>query len=333
MKKVLCILLATILSLVGAVAFADTASKTITVGFSWDQKNASLYDAMDDYTAKACAEKFGPEGYTVVFKHAVCEGDVNKQAADIEDLLSSGIDVLMIYAKDAKAIGASIELAASKGIPTICWDRDADPGVTQANAWVGLDTVDQAYSTGMALFSAMKEAGVEPVVLNVMGATTDNNALNRDKGFKMAGEEFGVVFAQDIPSDWNVEKAQSGLAAALQAHPEANTVLCASDYIWPGMQISMENADRWYPAGDERHMWVGSQDVYPVAIPLLEEGYMDFNTAFDIWAMSTKAAEVIYDMTVGGMTFTAEKFAVKGACISKENVDTQENLWSRDYKD
>jgi ABC-type sugar transport system substrate-binding protein len=238
----------------------------------------------------------------------------------------------MIYAKDAKAIGASIELAASKGVPTICWDRDADPSVTQANAWIGLDTVDQGYSTGSALFKAMKDAGVEPLVLNVMGATTDNNAINRDTGLKKAATEYGATILQDIPSDWNVDKAQSGLAAALQAHPEANAVFCASDYIWPGMQIALENAGRWVPAGEANHMWVGSQDVYPVAIPLLEQGYMEYNTAFDIWAMATKAADVISDM-VDGKEFKAEKFAVKGACIGQGNVDTQEMLWSRDYKD
>lgn len=332
MKKALSILLVALL-VFGCTAALAGDTKVITVGFSWDQKNASLYDAMDAYTLKACEEKFGPEGYTVEFKHAVCEGDVNKQAADIEDLLSSGIDVLMIYAKDATAIGASIELAASKGVPTICWDRDTAPGVTPANAWIGMDTVHQGYSTGVALFTAMKEAGIKPIVLNVMGATTDNNAINRDTGVKKAGAELGAEFVQDIPSDWNVEKAMSGLAAALQAHPEANTIFCASDYIWPGMQVAIENADRWYPAGDERHMWVGSQDVYSVAIPLLREGYMDFNTAFDIWAMSVKAADVIYDMVINGVKFDGEKFAVEGAVASTANVDSLEGLWSRDFTD
>ncbi len=73
----------------------------------------------------------------------------------------------------------------------------------------------------------------------------------------------------------------------------ANAFFCASDWILPGVEQAMRELDLWYPYGDPRHLYFGSQDVYPRGFTLIKEGYIDVNTAFDLFPMSMILLQVI----------------------------------------
>jgi ABC-type sugar transport system substrate-binding protein len=311
----------------------EDAKKTLTIGMSWAHLNDSLFYAMRDTLEKAVLELAPERGYAdVEWIHVVANDDVQKQAADISDLITKEVDLIVSYAFDSKAIQASIEEANDAGIPFICYDRDAAPEGTQPDAFIGLDTVDQAYTTGIALFQKMKDDGVTPTsVISIVGDLADQNALNRIEGFKKAADEFGVEIKQEVPSEWNADKALAGFSAAFQANPDCNTVLIASDFIITAVQSVLEKAGKWIPYGEEGHVYVGSQDVFPAGLQFIRDGYIDYDTAYDLWNIALEFAPIAFDL-VEGEDLGSPKVQVPGRVVGKDNVDTIDNLWARDYE-
>lgn len=317
----------------GTTTTAAGGDKTLTIGMSWAHLNDSLFYAMRDTLEKAVKELAPDRGYSKVeWIHVVANDDVQKQAADISDLITKKVDLIVSYAYDSKAIQSSIEEAHAAKIPFICYDRDAAAEGTQPDAFIGLDTVDQAYTTGVALFKKMQDAGVKPTkVISIVGDLADQNALNRIEGFKKAAAEYGVTITQEVPSEWNADKALAGFSAAFQANPDCNTVLIASDFIITAVQSVLEKAGKWIPAGEAGHVWVGSQDVFPAGLQFIRDGYIDYDTAYDLWNIALEFAPVAFDL-VDGKDLKNPKIKVPGRVVGKDNVDTIDNLWAREYE-
>lgn len=334
MKKIAIMVLALICLAGIGLSGERTAKGTLTIGMSWAHKNDSLFYGMQDSLEKATLAEAKKRGFdNVRWVHVICDDNAQKQASDIEDLITQKVDLIVSYAQDSTAIGASIAAAHKAGIPFICYDRDTDPAVTQPDAFIGLDTTAQAYTTGVELFKAMKAAGVAPVdIISIIGDLSDQNALNRIDGFNKAAKEYGVSVKQEVPSEWDSGKAMSGFSAAFQANPNCNTVLIASDFIITAVQSVLENADQWIPAGEKGHIWVASQDVFPVGLQFIRDGFIDFDGAYDLKAMAEEFAPIALNLVLGKGAPANPKVVVTGVVVNKANVDTLDGLWARDYE-
>lgn len=315
-------------------ATTDEGGKTMDIGFSWAHKNDALFYAMDDTLTAAMDAKKAEYGYdTINWIHVIAEDDAQKQASDIDNLITQGVDLIVSYAFDNKAIASSIEAAQAAGIPFIMYDRDADPSVTQPDAFIGLDTTTQAYEAGKAFFAMMKEAGVEPVdIISIEGDYSDTNALNRINGFDRACEEAGVEIAQRVASEWDAAKGLEGFTAAYQAHPDCNTVLIASDFVITAVQSVLETAGKWAPAGDPNHVWICSQDGFPVGVEFARNGYIDASGYYDLEGMADAFATTAFEMVVNGKKPEAEngKIYCAPSVVTNDNIDTA-TLWAAPY--
>ena len=103
-----------------------------------------------------------------------------KQASDVEDLLSKGIDVLLFWPVDEKAMMPALEKVAAKGIPTvnIGYNFIDSPAVT-SNAYV--DQWKQSTQVATHLAESLKDKGTIFAMLPIAGssaAVTQLAALN-----------------------------------------------------------------------------------------------------------------------------------------------------------
>lgn len=306
---------------------SSAASDGMNVGFSFASKETTIYQAFEDYAVKQ-GEANDPK---ISYSFTVADADVSKQANNIKDLIAKKPQAIVMMPQDSKAIVSSIKEAHAAGIPVITYNRAATPDAEEkADAHIGLDAVDQAYTTTKYLIDLMKKDGVEPKLINVMGDLVDENAINRDKGFKQACEEAGITPLQDVPSEWDPDKALSGLTAALQAHPDATGIFVASDMLMPAVQSALERVNKWAPYGEENHMYIGTQDVAPNGAAMLEQGYNDVSTAFDIDAMTVALTETLTKISKGE-TLNNESILVKGKVCTPNNVDECQNVWGFVY--
>jgi putative multiple sugar transport system substrate-binding protein len=163
-----------ILTAVSAAAFAVTAfvAPAIAEGFvgiSMPTKSSARWIS----DGNSMVEQFEAAGYEVDLQYA--EDDIPNQLAQIENMITKGVDVLVIAAIDGTTLSSALENAAAAGTAVIAYDRlirdsgDVDYYATFDNFKVG---VQQATS----LMNGLKERfGDGPYNVELFGGSPDDN--------------------------------------------------------------------------------------------------------------------------------------------------------------
>jgi ribose transport system substrate-binding protein len=328
MKKLMACAVGAVLIAMPALAFA----KDVTVGMSWNQKESSLETAWEDYFKSEAIEQGKAAGVNIIWTFNVAAGDPTRQAANIEDMINKGVDIVMARAEDAAAIGASIRAAKAAGIPFVTFDRAS--ANTKPTAHVGGDSYDQAITTATVFVDLLKKNNVHGKCIELEGALTDINAVKRTKGWHDVTDKSGVIETViQVPTEWNPELFLSGLTNALKAHPEANCVFAASDFAFTAIQSALEKADKWAPTGQPKHMWLATQDLLPAAVKPMEDGYIDVSTSYDAYAHSKETVRVLIAIALGKDPGCGpDGCLAKGRVATPATIKTMDNLWSRNYK-
>ncbi len=261
----------------------------------------------------------------------VADGDLTREASNIQDLINQDVDVIVAWAKDSSAIGSSISSAHDAGIKFVTFDHKSTSS-EKPDAHVGADSYHQAITTAEEFAKILKEANVQGKVIELMGDLGDENALARSKGWKEIEEKTGQwKTIVQVPTEWKPEKFKSGLANALAAHPDANAIFLGSDFAFAAVQAALEEAGRWAPTGDPKHMWIATQDVMPQGYEGMVKGYIDVGTTYDAYNHAMELVKVIADLAQGNPT--EEVHLVPGRIATPKNIESLDNMWSRDYKD
>ncbi len=157
-------------SLMGGVAFAQDKG---TVGIAMPTQSSARWIA----DGAAMVEQFAAAGYATDLQYA--EDDIPNQLAQIENMITKGVDVLVIAAIDGTTLSNALDNAAASGIKVIAYDRlirdsgSVDYYATFDNFKVG---VQQAES----LVAGLKERFPDAKPWNVElfgGSPDDNNAF------------------------------------------------------------------------------------------------------------------------------------------------------------
>jgi ABC-type sugar transport system substrate-binding protein len=318
--------------LAGLAAFAPAHAEPLKVGFSLDTKESSLQTAWEAFLRSEGEAQGKAAGYEVEWTINVANADPARQAANIDDLITAGVDVIIARAFDSGAIGTSIKAAKDAGIPFVTFDRGSTSG--KPTAHVGGDSYDQARSTALAFAEILKKAGIKGKCIELQGMLTDINAVNRSKAWNevanVSGQYETIV---QVPTEWNPELFLSGLTNALTAKPEANCVFAASDFAFPSIQAALEKADRWAPTGQPKHMWLATTDLLSAAVKPMEDGYIDVSTTWDAYLQAKEAVRVIIALKKGeDPKCGPDGCLAKGRTITPATIKDTPNLWSRDFK-
>ena len=311
-----------------ACVAGPAAAKDFTIGLSWNAYDSILVHKWEEYLQAQGREQGKAAGIDFKWVINVANADPTRQAANIEDLINQGVDLILARAEDGAAIGSSVRAAQAAGIPFVTFDRAST--TTKPTAHVGGDSYDQAKTTAEAFVALLKDKGVHGKCIELEGNLTDENAVLRHKAWHEVTDKSGVIeTVVEVPTEWNPELFRSGTANALRAHPEANCMFLASDFAWSAVQSPLEAAGRYAKTGDPKHMWIATQDVFPDAAKAMQEGYIDVGTTYDAFLHAKEAIHVII--------LIAEKkpvdcgpngCLVKGRLATQANINTLENLWS-----
>jgi putative multiple sugar transport system substrate-binding protein len=168
MKAITSILAALALGAVSMVSTASAQDKG-TIGVSMPTKSSARWIADGDSMVKSLKEK----GYTADLQYA--EDDIPNQLAQIENMVTKGVKVLVIAAIDGTTLSDALQKAADKGVKVIAYDRlirnskNVDYYATFDNFQVG---VLQASYIEKAL--GLKE-GKGPFNIELFGGSPDDN--------------------------------------------------------------------------------------------------------------------------------------------------------------
>ncbi|WP_247221689.1 sugar ABC transporter substrate-binding protein [Shinella oryzae] len=318
-------------TLVVGVALASTAvrAEDFVVGLSWNAMDNQLPVKWQEYLLSEAKAQGEAAGINFKWVINVADADPARQAANIEDLINQGVNLIIARAEDDAAIGASIRAADQAGIPFITFDRPSS--TAKPTAHVGGDSYDQGKTTAEAFVELLKANGVKGECIELQGSLTDVNAMNRSKAWHEVTDASGVVKTLvSVPTEWNPELFRSGTVNALRANPQANCMFLGSDFALPAVQSALEGAGKWAPRGEANHVWIATQDVFPEAVAAIQSKYIDLGTTYDAYAHSKEAIRVAIRVAKGeGVDCPDNICLAKGRLATQENIGTLENLWSR----
>src|ERR1051325_5489607 len=107
---------------------APAGAKDVKIGLSWDARESALNQAWEDYMRAEAKTQRAALGINVDWVVNMANNDTSRQAANIEDLINSGVNIIIARALDAAAIGSSIPAANAEGSPLVTFDRASSGG-------------------------------------------------------------------------------------------------------------------------------------------------------------------------------------------------------------
>ena len=129
--------------------------------------------------------------------------DDQRQIAQIDSLISIGVDLLIVSPNQVSTISPAIDRAYQKGIKVILFDRKTDsPNYT---AFMGADNYAVGHAIGEYIANRL---GGHGRVLEIMGLRGSSPAIERHKGFADAIKAHPAInIVATLQGDWTEESA------------------------------------------------------------------------------------------------------------------------------
>ena len=213
---------------------SDSGAKTIGAIY-WSLNNNFMVFLKDNIEAQA--ELLGYETFAMDSKN-----NLATELANIEDLISKGVDAVILVPIDSVASINAIRLLNEAGIPVVTVDRT----VQDADVITSLESnnYDGGYLAGQ--FAAEELASGGNIAI-LRGTLATNLETERYEGFSQAVEDAGnpgieIVSVQS--ADFDRTNAYDTTENILQAHPEINLIYCENDEMALGCAKAIEASNR-----------------------------------------------------------------------------------------
>lgn len=180
--------------------------------------------------------------------HANANDSTPKQVSDIENLLSRGVNCMIVAPTSATALAPAIA-AASQQIPVVINERAVESN--DYTSFASLEAVEMGELQAEAVVKALNGKGKIVILEGVEGTgpvieTLEGmeNVLAENPGIEVLATEY---------TEWSRDKGKQQMENLLQAHPEIDAVLSDSGLQNVGAFEAVKNAGRL----DEIKAWTG----------------------------------------------------------------------------
>ena len=281
----------------------SAAKPTVTngsIGLSVSTQNNPFFVTLVDGAEEAAA-KLG-----VSLSVADAGDDVSKQVADIEDLVSKNISVLIVNPVDSDAVTGAVEAAKAKGVKVISVDRAVN-GV-DIDCQIASDNVAGAALATQYIVDTLGE-GIK--IAELEGTPGASAAIDRSAGFhSIADEKLDVVAAQT--ANFDRTQGMSVMENMLQANGGIQAVFAANDEMALGAMEAISGAGK--------DIMVVGFDATDDAIESIKAGKMAATIAQQPALIGATAVENAVNL-INGKTIE-KSIPVEVTLVTAENVDT-----------
>lgn len=156
---------------------------------------------------------------------ADANNDASKQVEQVENMITQGVDVIIISPVDTKALANVVKKAQEQGIKVVCESNKVEGADTR----VGIPDKECGIASGEWFAEYVKANKIDPKIL-ILGYESLENCKNRTEGFKEALEASGIDYEIVTEVDGGFrEESMNATIDALTAHPEINAVFGIND--------------------------------------------------------------------------------------------------------
>ncbi|MFJ8623240.1 sugar ABC transporter substrate-binding protein [Kitasatospora sp. NPDC093550] len=207
----------------------STGSKKPKIGVILPDSKSSVRWETADRPYLAAAFKAAGVDYDI----QNAEGDKQAFQTIADQMITSGVNVLVIVNLDSGTGKAVLDKAKTQGVATIDYDRLTLGG--SAQYYVSFDNTQVGKLQGQGLTKCLADMGAKnPVVAELNGSPTDNNATLFANGYNSvldplyASGEYTKGPNQSVP-DWDAAQAQTIFEQMNTSQPNIGGVLAAND--------------------------------------------------------------------------------------------------------
>ncbi|ADH60107.1 D-xylose ABC transporter, periplasmic substrate-binding protein [Thermoanaerobacter mathranii subsp. mathranii str. A3] len=304
---------------------SSTETKKIKIGFSLPTMREERYQRDRDAFVEE-AEKLGAE---VLVQGA--NNDENLQNSQVENLITQGIDVLVLDPQNAASAATLVEKAHQAGIKVISYDRlilNSEPDV-----YISFDNERVGELQGEFLTKLVPKG----TYFIFAGAPTDNNATLFKKGAMKYIQplvdkgDIKIAFDQAI-KDWDPNEALKLAENALTANKnKVDAILAPNDGTAGGIIQALAEQKL---AGK---VPITGQDAELAAVKRIVEGTQSMTVFKDVRVLARKAAQIAVmlaqgkevkdipeiNKTVNNQKIDVPSLLLTPVVITKDNIDKE----------
>lgn len=271
-------------------------NEPVVIGFSMDTLKEERWQRDKDLVEKRAKEL----GMQVNVQ--VANGDDNLQIKQAENLLTQGVDVLIVAPHNGEIAASIVEAAHRQGVPVISYDRlikNSDVDLYVSHQVVRIGEMQAKY-----LLDHVNKKPANFVIVG--GSPTDNNAILLHTGqmniLKPAVDRGDVkIVADQYAKEWQASAALNIVENALtQANNQVDAVVCSNDGTARGAIQALEGQNL---AGK---VLVSGQDADLASIKLIAEGKQTMTIYKPIQPLAAGAVDAAVKLARGEKLETAE---------------------------
>lgn len=318
MKRTMLCLVA-VLALSFSAMAGQKALKDVKLGLSMKSQSSPYFSAQIEVAKDMGKEK----GFTMIAIDA--EGNIDKQISDCEDLISQGVDVLLINAIDPVAIIPATEAAARAGIPVIGFDTLIDPAGTFLTIVLS-NNFENGRAVGAYASQFYKDKPVKAAVMS--GAKGNTPGRDRRTGFFTGFIEQELLTKGKCTlelqvqgwGDWSQELGLSQMEDIIVAYPDINMLIAENDSMALGAIKAIQEAGKI----DQIRIFAvcdGQKEAMAMIKNNNENNYMATGMN-DPHLVASTAVNLALDLaTKGELPDVPEIFYTDPVAVTAENVD------------
>lgn len=259
-------------------------------------------------------------GIDIRVDNTTSEVDTEGQITLVENMITAGVDAVIVTPNDSDGMSSAVEAAHSAGIPFVTADTHitniwGDQEYEYIPNFVGAENSEISYNLACNVFDAM---GGEGNVVILRGIDAVSSSHERTSGFEKAISEYpGITLIESQSANYSQADALSTMGDIIQAHKDIDAVLCCNDMMAVGAcSALMENNIKVGTDG----VLVAGIDGNIIALESIERGEM-YATAYD-WAILWGYLSVMqaYDL-IQGKEVPATTMTQTDCVITAENLN------------
>ena len=215
------------------------------------------------------------------------------QSAQVENMLTQGVDVVILRPVNAAASGALAHKCNQAGVPVIAYD--SLPQKADVACFVGRDAIEMAKSIA-AVAVADRPKGKYILALGDEGT---NVAQEERRGYYAILQphlDSGAitVVSEQFNKNWSTDSGRAQVENALtKNNNDIAAVLCGNDGVAYGAVQALQ------AQGLAGKVWVNGVDAEPRAMELIRDGQMAISNFTDYWQGGVESAQLAVKLARG----------------------------------
>ena len=207
------------------------------------------------------------ENYELIINGIRNESDLAQQVALVDQMISRGVDAIVIAPADSQVLVPALARASAAGIVIVNIDNRLEPEVLE-DYGLSIPFIGPSNRAGAKMVGdfALQNVAAGSKVAILEGITSAVNSIERRTGFEEAITDAGMNLVTLQSAEWDQTKAAQVMAGILSQYPDLDVILAANDNMALGAASAVGMARR------EKEIVIAGFDNISAVHPLIEAG-------------------------------------------------------------